>query len=217
MKKVPIGKVHDILQEYVKQFNAPVVTLMKVRGADPFKILVSTILSARTNDIVTAPVTERLFKTVQSPEDLKKLSIRQIEKLIYPVSFYKTKARHLKELPAALLKFNNKVPQSIDELLEIPGVGRKTANLVMTEAFDKDAICVDTHVQSILNRLGYIKTKNPLETEMILRKKLPREYWKTINPILVAFGQKHCTPQFPRCSTCPVLKQCNRIGVKRSR
>lgn len=217
MKPVPIGKVHDILEHFVSTFEAPTVRLMKVRGADPFKILVSTILSARTNDKITAPVTARLFKTVKKLNDLNKLSAKQIESLIYPVGFYRTKAKHLKELPRAINYFNGKIPKTIDELIQLPGVGRKTANLVMTEAFDEDAICVDTHVHRIMNRLGYVKTKNTFQTEMVLRKKLPKQYWKSINHILVAFGQQHCTPIKPKCSTCPVRIYCNRIGVKKSR
>ncbi|MEK6968691.1 MAG: endonuclease III, partial [Nanoarchaeota archaeon] len=188
MKLIPIGKVHDILKVYTSKFEAPSVTLMKIRGSEPFKILVSTILSARTNDKVTAPVSERLFKTVKQLNDFKKLSLKKIEKLIYPVGFYRTKARHLKLLPKVIdEKFGGKIPKTIDELILLPGVGRKTANLVMTEAFDQHAICVDTHVHRIMNRLGYVKTKTPLQTEMALRKKLPKQYWKTINPVLVAF------------------------------
>ncbi|TAL55114.1 MAG: endonuclease III [Nanoarchaeota archaeon] len=218
MKPMLIGKVHDTLEHFVSTFEAPVVTLMKVRGADPFKILVSTILSARTNDKITAPATTRLFKTVKKLNDLNKLSTKQIESLIYPVGFYKTKAKHLKELPKAINEnFDGKIPKTIDELIQLPGVGRKTANLVMTEAFDEDAICVDTHIHRIMNRLGYVKTKNTFQTEMVLRKKLPKQYWKSINHILVAFGQQHCTPINPKCSTCPVRIYCNRIGVKKSR
>jgi len=218
MKPVPIGKVHNILENFTSTFEAPVVTLMKVRGADPFKILVSALLSARTNDKITAPVTARLFKTVKRLHDLEKLSTKQIELLIYPVGFYKTKAKHLKELPKVIdEKFHGKIPKTIDELIELPGVGRKTANLVMTEAFDEHAICVDVHVHRILNRLGYVRTKNPFQTEMVLRKKLPKQYWKTINHILVAFGQKHCTPIAPKCSSCPVRIYCNRIGIVKSR
>mgnify|MGYP001565957643 CR=1 FL=1 len=217
MKLIPIGKVHDILKVYTSKFEAPSVTLMKIRGSEPFKILVSTILSARTNDKVTAPVSERLFKTVKQLNDFKKLSLKKIEKLIYPVGFYRTKARHLKLLPKVIdEKFGGKIPKTIDELILLPGVGRKTANLVMTEAFDQYAICVDTHVHRIMNRLGYVKTKTPLQTEMALRKKLPKQYWKTINPVLVAFGQNHCKPINPKCSTCPIKKYCNKVGIRGS-
>jgi endonuclease III len=176
---------------------------------------VATLLSARTNDKTTSIVCKKLFAKVNSAKDLEKLTVKQIEKLIYPIGFYRNKAKHLKLLPVVLKeKFNNKVPHTIEELIELPGVGRKTANLVMAVAFKIPAICVDVHVNRIMNRFGYIKTKNPLETEMVLRKKLPKKYWLKINYVIVAFGQNLCKPINPRCDVCPVYKYCKRVGVR---
>lgn len=218
MKKVDIGKVHNILKKEVVKYNVPIVDLIQVQTKDPFKVLVTTILSARTNDSTTAAAAKKLFAKVKNPSDLKKLGKKEIEKLIYPVGFYKNKAKHLKKLPKILKeKFNNKVPDNIDDLLKLPGVGRKTANLVVVIAFNKHGVCVDTHVHKIMNRLGYVRTKTPNKTEMVLRKKLPESYWKTFNSIFVAFGQNICRPINPKCSICPVRQYCNRIGVKNSR
>ncbi len=214
MKPVPIGKVQDTIREFLAGKDSPVLRLMKARGTDPFRVLVSTILSARTNDKTTAPVTKRLFKIIKSPNDLEKKSLQQIEQLIYPVSFYKNKAKYLKALPAFL---KDGVPRTLEGLIALPGVGRKTAGIVLVESFDTHAISVDIHVHRISNRLGYVKTKTPYETEMALQKKLPKKYWKTYNRTLVAFGQLQCTPASPKCSTCPARKYCNRVGVTRSR
>jgi len=149
---------------------------------------------------------------------MAKLSTEEIQKLIYPVGFYKRKAQEIKEISEMLIeKYNGKVPNSLDELLKIKGVGRKTANLVITEAFDQYGICVDTHVHRISNRLGWVKTKTPEQTEMALRKVLPKRYWKTINPILVTFGQNICKPVSPLCSSCPIVSYCPKIGVKKFR
>jgi len=196
----------------------PIVDLIKIQTNDPFRILVGTILSARTKDETTSAACKRLFSKAKDIEELGKLQLKNIEKLIYPVGFYKNKARFLKQLPNVLRdEFNNRIPETVEELVRLPGVGRKTANLVATIAFNKHAICVDTHVHRIMNRLGYVKTKIPLETEMALRKKLAKRYWKTINSLLVAFGQNICKPVSPFCSKCPIIRYCNRIGVRRSR
>jgi endonuclease-3 len=155
---------------------------------------------------------------VSSSEDLERISHKELARIIFPVGFYNTKAKHLKELPKILKTlFQNKIPESVDELVKLPGVGRKTANLVVSVAFNKPAICVDTHVHKIMNRLGYIKTKTPFETEMILRKKLPKKYWISINSMLVSFGQHLCRPISPHCSICPIERYCNKVGVKNSR
>lgn len=213
-----IEKIYKILNREIKNMDVPVIELVEAQTKDPFKILVSTILSARTKDEVTAKVSLRLYKKVKTTEDLKKLSIKQIEKLIYPVGFYKTKARHLKQLPVILdTKFDSKIPQTIEELILLPGVGRKTANLVVSIAFKKPAICVDVHVHRILNRIGYIKTKNPLETEMVLRKKLPKKMWSLTNRIFVPYGQGLCKPVSPFCSKCKIYKYCKRVNVKNFR
>src|SRR3989344_1223277 len=216
MKSVNISKVYEILKK--QNLHAPVAELIAVYTKDPEKILMSTILSARTKDEVTAAASKRLFSKVNKIHDLNRLSEKQIQELIYPVGFYKTKAYHLKQLPAILKeKFHGKIPETIPGLLQLPGVGRKTANLVLALAFHKPAICVDVHVNRIINRLGYVHTKTPLETEMALRKKLPMEYWEKINSLFVAFGQTICTPTSPHCSTCPIKQYCNKVGVKTSR
>jgi len=208
-RKVMIDKIYKILKKEVKNYKVPVVDLINIQTKDPFKVLVTTILSSRTQDGTTAKAAKRLFEKADNLPKLSKLTEKQIEKLIYPVGFYKTKAKHLKKLPLVLKeKFNSKIPETIEELTQLPGVGRKTANLVMTVAFSKKAICVDTHVHRIMNRLGYVKTKTPYETEMALRKKLPEKYWKDINSILVAYGQNTCRPINPKCEQCTIKNYC---------
>jgi endonuclease III len=209
-----IDKVIAILKEHVEAYKVPTVTKIGKQTRDPFRVLVSTILSARTKDAVTGAASERLFAVVKKSEDLKLLSVEEISKIIYPVMYYNNKSRYLKQLPEFL---KNGVPDTINELLKLPGVGRKTANLVITVGFNKPAICVDTHVHRITNIWGYVDTKNPHETEMALREKLPKEHWNIINHYLVAFGQNLCTPISPHCSKCPISKYCKRIGVQTSR
>ena len=202
------------LAKVYRQGLAPVALLEQERTQDPFRILVATILSARTRDETTIAVVRRLFSKAPDPGALARLSVKQIEKLIYPTGFYVTKARHLKALPSVLeSQFGGRIPETIPDLCRLPGVGRKTANLVLTAAFDKPAICVDVHVHRICNRWGLIQTRNPLETEMTLRRELPRRYWKRWNSYLVAFGQTLCMPRQPRCATCPLATRCPRIGV----
>ena len=218
MKNVDIDSVYRILSKEIKRYNAPVVDLIEIQTKDPFKVLIATILSARTKDETTAKVCEKLFERVKSIEDLEKLSSKEIEKFIYPVGFYKTKAKHLKKLPGVLRKeFDGKIPSEIDDLLKLPGVGRKTANLVRAVGFGKPAVTVDVHVNRIMNRLGYVKTKTPHETEIVLREKLPKKYWGKINYLFVAFGQNLCRPISPWCSKCKIIKYCNQIGVKSKR
>ncbi|MDA0989787.1 MAG: endonuclease III [Verrucomicrobia bacterium] len=215
MKPTDIPAVDRILKKEYARKQAPIIELIRAQTEDPFKILVAVLLSARTKDETTAVVCDRLFATVNNPEDLRNLSIKQIEELIYPIGFYHTKAKHLKQLPDALdTKFDGVIPQTIDELCELPGVGRKTANLVMINAFDKYGMCVDIHVHRISNRLGLIRTKDPYDTEMALRDLLPKRYWKTWNRHLVSFGQTQCKPIRPVCATCPIHRFCDRIGVK---
>ena len=210
-----INKIYETLAKEFKKYSLPIVDLIEVQTKDPFKVLVTTILSARTKDQTTSVAAARLFKTVNNAEDLEKLSVVEIEKLIAPVGFFHNKAKYLKKLPAVLKeKFQNKVPDEIEELLQLPGVGRKTANLVRTIAFRKPGICVDVHVHRISNRLGLVKTKTPLETEMELRKILPLRYWIDFNSYLVAFGQNHCYPRNPKCSTCPIYDECERVEVE---
>ena len=214
MKKVNIDKIYKILKDQFENYPAPVVDLIEIQTRDPFKVLVTTILSARTKDQTTKDVAKRLFETVDKAEDFDKFSVEEIEKLIYPVGFYRNKAKALKKLPQVLNKlFGGTVPEEIDELTQLPGVGRKTANLVRAIAFKKPAICVDIHVHRICNRLGYVKTQTPFETEMALRKILPPKYWITFNSYLVAYGQNHCSPRNPHCNTCTIYSECNRVGV----
>jgi len=211
--KVDISHFIERLKKEVAQYRVPVVDLMAVQTRSPFKILVATILSARTKDEVTAAASERLFKLAPDIKALDSLSLDKIRELIYPVGFYKAKAKYLYHLSKALDKFGGKVPQAIDDLTTLPGVGRKTANLVRSVAFDKDAICVDTHVHRIMNIWGYVYTKTPLETEQALRQKLPRKHWKEVNGILVAFGQATCRPVAPHCDRCVLKKVCIKKGV----
>lgn len=218
MKKVNIGEVLDKLNKEIENYDVPVIDLIKVQTNDPFKILIATILSARTKDETTAKVSEKLFEKIKTFDDIKKLSLEEIENLLYPVGFYKTKAKHIQKLPGIIKsEFNGKIPDDIDDLVKLPGVGRKTANLVMSLGFNKPGICVDVHVHRITNRLGFIKTKTPLETEIALRKKVDKKYWILINRIFVAYGQSLCTPISPHCSKCKIYDLCNRVGVKSSR
>lgn len=207
-----------LLRRHYAQHRAPVVDLISAKGRDPFKILVATILSARTRDATTAEVCSRLFPRVGSIASLKRISQPDLESLIFPIGFYKTKARHLKALPEALEReFDGRIPDTIEALCRLPGVGRKTANLVVVQAFDKPGLCVDVHVHRISNRFGLIRTRTPLETEMTLRKILPERYWKAWNSHLVAFGQTMCLPVRPLCGACPLRSRCDRVGVTRSR
>ena len=188
------------------------------RSRDPFRVLIACILSLRTQDTTTGPAAERLFAVADTPAALLRVPARRIERLIFPVGFYRTKARVVRDISRALLgRFGGRVPDGIDDLLTLKGVGRKTANLVVTMGYGKPGICVDTHVHRISNRLGYVRTRTPEETEMALRARLPRRYWIGYNDLLVAFGQNLCTPISPRCSVCPVRALCHRVGVTSSR
>ncbi|MCL2809421.1 MAG: endonuclease III [Treponema sp.] len=185
---------------------------------DAWAVLASTIISLRTKDEVTLIASEKLLKKADNPVKLNKLKETEIEKLIYPAGFYRNKAASLKKIATILIEqYDGKVPNSMDELLALPGVGRKTANLVLNEAFDMDAICVDIHVHRISNRCGWLSSKTPDETEMILRDILPKKYWKRINYLLVLYGQKLCRPVSPYCSKCVIKKHCAKNGVEKSR
>ncbi len=190
--------------------RAPIMELVAAQTGDPFAILLGTILSARTKDACTAGAIRRLLAVADTPEALERLSVEEIEKLIFPVGFFHVKAQHLKALPAALReKFGGVLPDTVEALCELPGVGRKTANLVVALGFQKPAICVDVHVHRISNRFGLVKTSTPLETEMALRKILPQKYWMTWNSYIVAFGQTRCFPRNPKCEGCPVATWCD--------
>jgi len=196
----------------------PSVSKIAREKRDPFRILVSTIISLRTKDEVTEQASRRLFELADTPEALGKLDVRKIERAIYPAGFYKTKARTLKEISLRLVRdFNGHVPNTIDELLAFKGVGRKTATLVVSLGYGVPAICVDTHVHRISNRLGLVETRDPVETEFALMDLLPRRYWISYNELLVTFGQQVCKPLSPHCSSCPVRRSCPRRGVKRHR
>jgi len=219
MDTATMNEVLRILKKKIREWKVPAVGLVADQAIDrPFETLVSTILSLRTKDKVTEAASQRLLARARNPEVLSTLPVREIEQLIYPVGFYRTKAKNLLKTCRMLLqKHNGSVPRSMDELLELPGVGRKTANLVLTVGFGDYGICVDTHVHRITNLWGYIQTRTPNETEFALREKLPRRHWKTYNDVLVTFGQNLCLPVAPWCSRCPVAAYCPRIGLKRSR
>jgi len=213
-----IALIISRIKHAMRNLPDPSVTLVGKKFKSPFLVLISCLLSLRTRDTLTLPICERLFPKVSTIDGFLKLTPQQIEKLIYPVGFYKTKARAILSICKDLKeRYNNTVPSEIDELLTLQGVGRKTANLVLTEGFGKLGMCVDTHVHRISNRFGYIKTKNAEETEFALRKKLPKEYWIEYNALLVTWGQNICAPISPWCSKCPVNTICERVGVNKSR
>ena len=198
--------VSTVAEEYRNYSNAP------------WAVLVSTILSLRTKDEVTRKTSKALLEKAPGPKELIALGEKETARLAYPAGFYRTKAANLQKIAMILLeKYSGQVPASLDAMLNLPGVGRKTANLVLTEAFDMDGICVDIHVHRICNRLGWIKTKDPLATEMALREELPRKYWKRINNLLVLYGQNVCRPLSPFCSSCTLREHCARQGVGRTR
>jgi endonuclease-3 len=224
MKKKPMPKwdaIFSALEKWRDELSAAdpsVNTVAEHYSRDPWAVLVSTILSLRTKDEVTLASSQRLLEKAPRPRELDAMKAEKIEKLIYPVGFYRNKAASLKKIAAILLEqYGGKVPASMDLLLALPGVGRKTANLVLTEAFDLDGLCVDIHVHRISNRCGWLSSKDPQETEMILREILPLKYWKRINYLLVLYGQKLCRPVSPFCSRCVLDKHCAGCGVTRSR
>jgi exodeoxyribonuclease-3 len=211
---LPIDEIISVLEAEVRDYQVPVVDLIAAQTKDPFKVLTATILSARTKDETTAAAARRLFERAGTIAELALLSVAELERLIYPVGFFRTKAKHLNALPAVLLeRFGGVVPRDIDDLLQLPGVGRKTANLVAAVAFSEPAICVDTHVHRIMNIWGYVQTGTPLATEMALRRQLPKRYWIRINSLLVAFGQGTCKPLRPHCDRCVIADKCPKIGV----
>jgi endonuclease-3 len=217
-KRFDIDAFVETVASHYQEWNPPIITFIANRGATPFEVLVSTLLSLRTKDEVTSEAARRLFEKATTPAQLLALGEQETAKLIYPVGFYPTKARRLMDISRIIIdEHGGQVPDTIEALLTLPGVGRKTANLVLVEGFKKDAICVDTHVHRISNRIGYVKTKTPDRTEMALRKKLPRRHWVRYNELLVAFGQVVCRPVSPFCSRCPVEEMCAHIGVNRSR
>ncbi len=206
------------MNEYLFSEELPSVSQVAQKKHDPFRVLVSTVISLRTKDRVTLAASNKLFLRADSPDALMEVSENEIAGLIYPAGFYRTKAKNLKRIAGILLeKYKGKVPEKMEDLLALPGVGRKTANLVRNLGFGLDGICVDTHVHRVSNRTGWVKTKSPVETETELMKILPRKYWIPINETLVRFGQHICTPVSPRCSICPISEYCQRERVTRSR
>ena len=208
-----IAFIDRALKKEFKAHSAPIIELIEAQTHDPFCVLVGTILSSRTKDACTAGAVRRLFAAAKlprfSPEDLERLDVSEIERLIYPVGFYHDKARHLKALPGVLReRFGGVLPCTVEELCELPGVGRKTANLTVAVGFGLPAICVDVHVHRICNWLGIVETAKPLETEMALRQILPVRYWKTWNSHFVSFGQTRCDPVRPKCGGCPLARLC---------
>jgi len=219
MDTATINIILRILKKEIRNWKVPVVGVIADSATDrPFETLVSTILSLRTKDRVTETASNRLLRRAATPRAVAALSSPEIERLIYPVGFYRTKARNLLSVCHILLNdHGGRVPRSMEDLLKLPGVGRKTANLVLTVGFGDYGICVDTHVHRISNLWGYVKTKTPEETEFALRRKLPKRHWITYNDILVTFGQNLCVPVSPWCSRCPVVRYCPQVGLKRSR
>jgi endonuclease-3 len=218
MSTFDIHAAFPILREGYRSWKTPAVTIVAQCDGSPFKVLVSCIISLRTKDEVTAQASMRLFERAATPDAMQSVPVDEIAGLIYPAGFYRNKALQIVEISKRLMgEYGGMVPGEIDELLKFKGVGRKTANLVVTLGFGKPGICVDTHVHRICNRWGYVSTKTPDETEAALRKKLPTEYWIAINNLLVAFGQNHCHPVSPRCSVCRLAGMCAKVGVGASR
>ncbi len=213
-----IHRVFQILRREAPSWNAPVVTHMAALSRDPYQVLIACLLSLRTKDETTGPAARRLFSLADTPAQMLRLAPDQIERAIYPVGFYRTKAQTVIDVSRRLVnEYGGQVPDEIEELVRFKGVGRKTANLVLTQGFQKLGICVDTHVHRISNRWGYVCTKTPEQTEMALRQTLPTQYWIEINDHLVALGQTICHPTSPKCSQCPLERYCAKLGVVRSR
>lgn len=213
-----IHEIIPLLRQAVTRFTSPIVTEISQNTLDPFQILISTLLSLRTKDEVTREASRRLFQVAKNPRDILCMTQQELEILIYPVGFYRTKAKRIRDICRELVeKHNGQVPDDLDVLLSLKGVGRKTANLVLTMAYGKQGICVDTHVHRISNRIGYVSTKTPEETEMVLREKLPIQYWSEYNDLLVTYGQNICKPVSPFCSKCIIQRFCRKVGVARSR
>jgi endonuclease III len=211
-----VEKVMRQLAQAITGMEVPAVEkISEAQAEDPFQILIATLLSARTQDATTHAASTRLFKRARTPRTMARLSVREIEKLIYPVSFYRNKAEHVQACCRMLVeRFGGRVPSTMEELVTLPGVGRKTANLVLILAFKSlQNICVDTHVHRISNRLGWVRTREPDETEQALYRSTDRRWWPYINLYLVTWGQKVCRPVYPRCGDCVIADDCRRIGV----
>ena len=211
-------RIIEILRENKNGAVLPSVSDIALMNGTPYKILISTVISLRTKDKVTLEASLRLFKRASSPKQMLNLSPLEIEKLIYPAGFYKRKSVQIREISKILLeKYGGEVPKTTEELVQLPGVGRKTANLTLGLGYGIPALCVDTHVHRIANRMGWVKTKTPEKTEEALSAVLPEKYWIEINELLVIYGQTVCVPVSPKCSVCAFLSTCPRRGVDKSR
>ena len=219
MRQDQITAALRIVKREIRQWEEPVLGVVaRESNRDPFRILISCLLSLRTKDKTTREASARLFELAHHPVTMLTLPLRKIERAIYPVGFYRTKAKSIHTICRRLLDvYGGTVPDSIEELVTLSGVGRKTANLVMTVGYGKPGICVDIHVHRISNRWGYVRTKMPEETEQALRRKLPTQHWITFNDLLVPYGQNLCQPVSPLCSKCKLIEYCDRVGVKKSR
>ena len=218
MKRLPVEAVMRALARAIDGLELPAVEkISESQEEDPFQVLIATLLSARTQDATTLAASTRLFKVARTPRTMAALTVRQIERLIYPVSFYRHKARHVRATCLLLMeRYKGRVPDTMEELLTLPGVGRKTANLVLILAFkSRQNICVDTHVHRISNRLGWVRTATPDETEQALYAATDRRWWPLINLYFVTWGQNVCRPVYPRCDACAIAGLCPRIGVTR--
>ena len=217
-KKETALKILNILKREYSKYLTPVSTYFQEKTKDPFKVLIATILSPRAKDTQTEKVAKKLFEKADTPEKIIQLSQKELEKIVYSIGFYKVKAKRVKEASRHLLEHHRgNVPQKREELLSIPGVGRKVANIILAECFNIPSIAVDTHVTTISNRLGFVKGRNPSKVEKTLEKLFPKKQWKIINKCMVVYGQNICTPLLPRCSICSINKLCPKIGVIKSR
>jgi endonuclease III len=213
-----IATVMAILEREMARYPTPLIDAMDEEQKTPYQILVATVLSQRTKDTLTAQVAPRLFATASTPQAMVQLTEEELAERIYPIGFYRTKARSILALSRELItQYASEVPDTLEALVALPGIGRKTANLILTNAYNKPGICVDTHVHRICNRWNYVQTQTPLQTEMALREQLPTRYWKPINRLLVTLGQHVCHPTSPRCSGCPIAPYCARHDVTRHR
>lgn len=210
--------VFNLLRRHIKGDILPSISAIAEADSDPYRVLFSTILSLRTRDEVTLAASERLFAEAPDVYTLNSLDEERIAELIYPAAFYHNKAASIKKCSAIIInEYKGKISSDRDELLKLPGVGRKTANLTLNLGFGINAICVDTHVHRISNRAGWVRTKNPDDTELALEKVLPEKYWIPLNELLVSYGQRTCTPISPKCSECVITDYCKRINVEKSR
>lgn len=218
-RKPDPNNIMRILKRATATFEKPLGTAMVLERRTPFELLVSTICSAQARDSQTAPIVRKLFTITNTPEAFARMPLAKLQQLLYPVSYYNTKAKHLIAMATMLIEqFDGQVPRTMSELLQLPGVGRKTANLVLNEVFGLiEGICVDTHVHRISNRLGIIRSRSRTETEALLMRVLPKRLWAIWNPLLVMWGQNICVAVAPKCSACPVRKYCQRRGVTTSR